>query len=158
MALDHLTASCGKHVPNNKEAADKTIFVVDDDSALLRSLYRLLKAHGFSPRTFESAEAFCASANPDEALCLVLDINLNGHSGIELCRQLTASGSSLPIILITGNDAERVRKEALDAGCLAYLQKPFSAQSLLQAIGKAATFRKSSDPAAMFGLRRIRLA
>jgi FixJ family two-component response regulator len=119
------------------------VFVVDDDSALLRSLHRLLSAHGFAPRTFDSAETFCASANPDAGLCLVLDINLNGVSGIELSRQLAASGCLLPIIFITGNDADHVRRDALNAGCLAYLRKPFSAHSLLEAIELASTLRKS---------------
>ena len=86
---------------------DKIIFVVDDDSALRRSLHRLLSAHGFDARTFDSAEAFCASANPDDGFCLVLDINLKRSSGIELSRQLAASGSPLPIIFITGNDSKR---------------------------------------------------
>ena len=128
---------------NDKAPDEKLIFVVDDDSALLRSLHRLLEAHGFAPRTFDSAETFCASANPDEGLCLVLDINLNGRSGIELSRQLAASGSSLPIIFITGNDVEHVRKDALGAGCVAYLRKPFAAKFLLDAINRAAASRKS---------------
>jgi FixJ family two-component response regulator len=126
-----------RHVPT-----DKTVFVVDDDLQLLRGIARFLKAHGFHPQTFDSAEAFCSSANPDKGLCLVLDINLSGRSGIELSRQLAASGSSLPIIFITGNDAEHVQKSAIDAGCLAYLPKPFSAQALLNAIDKAAALRQ----------------
>jgi FixJ family two-component response regulator len=115
---------------------NKTIFIIDDDAALLRSLERLLGALGFHPLVFDSAQAFCASANPQDGRCLVLDINLNGSSGIEFRRQLAASGSSLPVIFITGNDSERMRKDAIDAGCVAYLSKPFAAQSLLDAIGK----------------------
>jgi FixJ family two-component response regulator len=122
---------------------DEAVVVVDDDSALLRSLRRLLKAHGFAVPTFDPAEAFCAAANPDESLCLVLDINLNSSSGIELSRSLTASGSSVPVIFITGNDSEHVGKEAADAGCLAYLTKPFASRLLLDAISKAAALRKS---------------
>ena len=122
---------------------NRAVLVVDDDSALLRSLQRLLKAHGFAVRTFDSAKAFCAAANPDESLCLVLDINLNGSSGIELSRSLTASGSSVPVIFITANDSEHLRKEAADAGCLAYLTKPFASRLLLDAISNAAALRKS---------------
>jgi FixJ family two-component response regulator len=130
-------------VPNNRTIADNAVFVVDDDPAVLRSLHRLLGAHGFDAQLFVSAEAFCTSATSDEGLCLVLDINLSGSSGIELSRQLTASGSSLPIIFITGNDSDHVRKEATDAGGVAFLSKPFSAQSLLDAIEKAAALRKN---------------
>jgi FixJ family two-component response regulator len=126
------------------EAPDnKIVFVVDDDPALQRSVQRLLKAHGFDAQIFDSAEAFCASANPDTGQCLVLDINLSGRSGIELSRQLTALGHSLPIIFITGNDTEYIRTAAIDTGCLAYLHKPFSAQSLMDAIARAVAFRKT---------------
>jgi FixJ family two-component response regulator len=129
-------------LPSEKDISDKIVFVVDDDPALRRSLNRLLGAHGFDAQLFNSAEAFCASAKSDEGLCLVLDINLTGSSGIELGRRLAASGSSLPIIFITGNDVEHVRKDAINAGCIAYLPKPFSARSLLDAIDKAAALRK----------------
>jgi FixJ family two-component response regulator len=122
---------------------NKTIFIIDDDTALLRSLERLLQTRGFCPLVFGSAQAFCASANPQDGLCLVLDINLNGSSGIEFRRQLAASGSSLPVIFITANDSESVRKDAIDAGCVAYLSKPFPARSLLDAIGKVAASPES---------------
>ena len=134
---------------------NKTIFIIDDDAALLRSLERLLRAHGFRPLAFDSAQVFGASANPQDGLCLVLDINLNGSSGIEFRHQLAASGSLLPVIFITGNDSERVRKDAIDAGCVAYLSKPFPAQSLLDAIGNVATSSKSR-PAARAACSRHR--
>jgi FixJ family two-component response regulator len=129
-------------MPNDIVHGDKFVFLVDDDPAVLRCLQRLLKVHGFSAQAFSSAEAFCASANFDEGLCLVLDIDLPGMSGIELSRRLAASGSTLPVIFITGNDAEPVRKNAIEAGCLAYLSKPFPAQLLLDAIDHAPTFPK----------------
>ena len=123
-------------MPNDR----RRIFVVDDHPSILRSLHRFLKAYGFDPQTFDSAEAFCATGNSDGGLCLVLDINLNGRCGIELSRQLAASGNLLPVIFVTGNDTEHVRKAAIDAGCLAYLPKPIHTQSLLRAIEKAADF------------------
>jgi FixJ family two-component response regulator len=121
------------------------IFVVDDDPAVLRSLERLLNASGFVARTFDSADAFCASAIPDDGLCLVLDINLGGSSGIELSRRLTASGSLLPVIFITGNDTEHLRNEAIQAGCIAYLKKPFASLSLLDAIKRAGINRAEAS-------------
>ncbi len=117
---------------------DKIVFVVDDDLAVLSSLKRLLNASGFSAEVFESAEDFCQFAVPERGLCAVLDINLKISDGIELRRQLTASGSTLPIIFVTANDSEHVRRTAIAAGCVAYLRKPFPAQMLFDAIHLAA--------------------
>lgn len=117
---------------------EKIVFVVDDDVAVLRSLKRLLDASGFCAEVFESAEAFCESAATERGLCVVLDINLKATSGIELKRQMTASGSTLPVIFVTANDSEHVRHRAIDAGCVAYLRKPFPAKSLFDAIHLAA--------------------
>jgi FixJ family two-component response regulator len=116
-----------------------TVFVVDDDIAVLQSLKRLLNASGFYAEVFESAEAFCESAIPEHGLCVVLDVNLKATCGIELRRLLAASGSTLPVIFITANDSEHVRRTAIDAGCVAYLQKPFAAKLLFDAIHRAAS-------------------
>ena len=71
------------------------------------------------------------------ATCLLLDIHLGEISGIELHRWLAASGSKRPVIFMTASDDEAARNEAMDAGCIAYLRKPFAGQVLLDAIGKA---------------------
>jgi FixJ family two-component response regulator len=71
------------------------------------------------------------------ATCLLLDINLSGISGIELQRRLAASGSKCPVIFMTAEDDEATRNQAMDAGCIAYLRKPFARHALLDAIGKA---------------------
>ena len=112
----------------------KIVLVVDDDPSVLRGLQRLLKAHGFDAKLFDSAESFLLHAHVDEALCLILDINLTGKSGIELRRELTVAGSSLPVIFMTANDSAATCRAAQDAGCIAYLPKPFSAQLLIEAI------------------------
>jgi FixJ family two-component response regulator len=117
---------------------EKIVFVVDDDVAILRSLKRLLDASGFHVEVFESAEAFRESAVTEDGLCVVLDINLKTTSGIDLKHQLTASGSTLPVIFVTANDSDQVRRTAVDAGCVAYLRKPFAAKSLFDAIHQAA--------------------
>jgi FixJ family two-component response regulator len=114
-----------------------TIFAIDDDPSMLNSIERLLKVCKFDVKTFKSAEAFLDSANPFDARCLILDIDLSGMSGIELKRRLAVSGFSVPTIFITGKDSEIVRKAALEVGCVAYLTKPFAAQQLTAAIGKA---------------------
>jgi len=115
----------------------RTIFAIDDDPGMLRSIKRLLKAYQFHVQAFESAEAFLDGANLCNAGCLVLDINLSGMSGIELKRKLASSGVSIPTIFITGKDSEIVRKAALEVGCAAYLSKPFEAKQLTDAIEKA---------------------
>lgn len=102
-----------------------------------RSLERLLAAHGFEAKGLDSAEAFLAQLTPFDADCVVLDIQLEGISGIDLRRQLTASGCRMPVIFITATDDEEQELEAVDAGCVAYLRKPFSAKLLLDAIKEA---------------------
>src|SRR5262245_37351749 len=117
--------------------ARRVVLVVDDDPSMLRGVERLLNAHGFKSELFDSAENFQRLAKPHEALCLVLDINLGGKSGIELSQELVISGVSLPVIFITGNDSDANRKAATEAGCVAYLTKPFPAKSLIGAIERA---------------------
>jgi FixJ family two-component response regulator len=84
-----------------------------------------------------SAEALLESDSVQTAICLLLDIRLGEISGIELRRQLAASGSKCPVIFMTANDDEATRNEAMDAGCIAYLRKPFASHMLLDAIRKA---------------------
>jgi FixJ family two-component response regulator len=117
-------------------AQPTVVIVVDDDAGLLKSVARLLAHHGIESRTFASAEALLESGL-QTATCLLLDIQLGGISGIELVRRLAASGSKWPVIFMTASDDEATRNEAMDAGCIAYLRKPFAHQVLLDAIGKA---------------------
>lgn len=118
--------------------AQRTVVVViDDDASLLKSVARLLACHGIESRTFASAEAFLESDSVQTATCLLLDIHLGGISGIALQRRLAASGSKCPVIFITASDDEATRNEAMDAGCIAYLRKPFTQDVLLNAISKA---------------------
>ena len=118
-------------------ARPTVVIVVDDNAGLLKSVARLLAHHGIDSRTFASAEALVESDSVQTATCLLLDIHLGGISGIELQRRLKASGSRSPVIFTTANDDEATRNEAMDAGCIAYLRKPFAGQVLLDAIGKA---------------------
>jgi FixJ family two-component response regulator len=114
------------------------VYVLDDDPDMLRGLERLLKVHGFCPKLFQSAEAFFASVdNDDEALCLLLDVHLNDASGIDVKRRLTRSGVRLPVIFITANDNNATRRSIAEVGCIAYLPKPFTAKSLVEAIALA---------------------
>jgi len=114
------------------------VFVVDDDPGTLKGVKRLLREHGYDSVLFPSAEAFQNYDDDfDAACCLILDINLDKESGIELRHRLKAAGISLPVIYITANDNPAVRMAALASGCIAYLTKPFAAKSLLEPVGKA---------------------
>jgi FixJ family two-component response regulator len=115
----------------------KLIHVVDDDDGFLRGIERLLGAHGLAVRTFSSAEEFQAEADPNEAACLILDIHMNGTSGIELLNRLSRLGSRIPVVLVTASDSEVTRRAAMAAGCNAYLQKPFPSSVLMQALSEA---------------------
>jgi FixJ family two-component response regulator len=119
------------------EADKRVVAIVEDDPSMLKGLERLLNVHGFATEVYTSAEAFLAGAAASEAGCLVLDIKLGGISGIELQRRLTAAGSRLPVIFMTAVDSEVVQREATEAGCIAYLHKPFPARQLIGAIDKA---------------------
>ena len=80
------------------------VFVVDDDRAMLKGIARVLKQHGYNTVLFSSAAAFKSYNDFDSAICIILDINLNDGSGIELRHGLKAAGISVPVIYITGND------------------------------------------------------
>jgi FixJ family two-component response regulator len=114
----------------------RTIAIVDDNPSLLKGLDRLLSAHGFRVQTFISAELFLERFAECGADCLVLDIHLGGISGIDLQRRLMLSGTDLPVIFMTAIDNEATRQDAFDAGCIAYLRKPFLANLLIDAINK----------------------
>jgi FixJ family two-component response regulator len=113
------------------------VIVVDDDPGFLKSVARLLSVHGFDTRTFSSAELLFASDTVGSATCMLFDIHLGGISGIEMQRRLAAAGSNCPVIFMTAIDDDATRKEAIAAGCIAYLKKPFAPQLLLKALRKA---------------------
>ena len=118
-------------------APQTVVIVVDDDTGFLKGVARLLAYNGIETRTFAFAEALIESGIAPTATCLLLDIRLGGISGIELQHRLATSGSKCPVIFMTANDDEATRNAAVDAGCIAYLRKPFASQVLLDAIGKA---------------------
>ena len=123
----------GTSMPNRK-----IVYVVDDDHSVLESVQGLLRSYGYRTAIFPSAQAFEDHTNFDKALCIVLDINLNdGISGIDLRHRLKAAGNSVPVIYMTANDNHAVRMAALESGCLAYLTKPFSAESLIEPLERA---------------------
>jgi FixJ family two-component response regulator len=115
----------------------QSVFIVDDDPSIRTSLSRLLREHGFAATLFDSANALSDHGNFDEAICIVLDINLDGASGIDLRRRMAEKGVEVPVIYITGSDSAANRAAAIASGCIAYLAKPFSAQSLIESVMRA---------------------
>ena len=113
------------------------VLVVDDDPSIQQAVKRLLRVRGFDAEVFGSGEELLAHADVHDALCAVLDIHLPGISGIELRRELAAAEASLPVIFMTANDSDATRRCAMAAGCVAYLSKPFSAQTLAGALDAA---------------------
>jgi FixJ family two-component response regulator len=113
------------------------IAIIDSDRGVRSAIGRLLRAHGFRPQGYASAEAFLARGRRDDPACLVVDVELDGMSGIDLLHRLQADGASLPVVIMTAVDNGIARRNAIAAGCVAYLQKPSSAELLLAAIAKA---------------------
>ena len=119
------------------ESLPRTVAVVEDDPSMRRSIERLLNAHGHQTHGYASAETFLESDFAGAIGCLVLDIHLADMSGIQLRRWLRDFGSGLPVIFITAVDEEALEAEAREAGCVAYLHKPFAAEFLLSAVNEA---------------------
>ncbi len=114
------------------------VAVVDDDEKLCQSFGRLLRAAGLQPITYASAEAFLADAKQPRFDCLVLDVQLEGMSGIELAQRLASEGAPPPFIFITAHDDPAARAEAEAAGCAAYFRKTDSGAHVLEAIRRVA--------------------
>jgi FixJ family two-component response regulator len=111
--------------------------VVDDDENLCRSFARLLRASGMHPVTYLSAEAFLADTKHPQFDCLLLDIQMEGMSGIELAQHLAAEGGHVPFIFVTAHDSPGARATAEAAGCAGYFRKTDAGAELLEAIRHA---------------------
>ena len=116
---------------------DQMVFVIDDDAAVRAAVKRLLMAVGLSVETFGSGREFLESRLPDVPACVVLDVRLPGHSGLDLQRQFSEKEIHLPIIFITGHGDIPMSVQAMKAGAVEFLTKPFRDQDLLDAIGQA---------------------
>lgn len=114
------------------------ISIVDDDESVREAVRSLLKSVGYRAEVFTSAEEFLRSGRPHETSCLILDVLMPGMGGLELQRRLAAAGSSIPVIFITAHAGDReARTQALAAGAVVFLGKPFSEESLLSAVQTA---------------------
>ena len=113
------------------------VFVVDDDEAVCQSLSVLIGDIGLEVRTFTSAQQFLGAYDPQQPGCLVLDVRMSGMSGLELQSRLKELGYEIPIIIITGHADVPMAVEAMKAGALDFIEKPFRDQILLDNIQKA---------------------
>ncbi len=114
-----------------------TVFVIDDDEAVRTSLRLLLKSVGLPVETFASAQEFLDQYDEDRAGCLVLDIRMPGISGLELQQHLNDRNSITPIVFITGHGDVPMAVEAMQAGAVDFIQKPFRDQDLIDRINRA---------------------
>lgn len=108
------------------------VVVVDDDASFRRAVGRLVRLWGFRTWTFASAEEYLRVGVPSD--CIVLDLHLEGMSGLELQYVLSSEGRSVPIVFVTARDDPTSRRRALEAGAAAYLEKPFDEQRLLEVL------------------------
>jgi two-component system response regulator FixJ len=117
--------------------SEPTVFVVDDDPGVGDAIRLLLRSVGLPALTFSSADEFLRAFEPDQAGCLVLDVRMPGMSGLELQGKLTEMGSTLPIIFITAHGDVPMAVNAVKAGAVDFLQKPFRDQEILDKIQDA---------------------
>ena len=119
-----------------KEAAP-IVFVVDDDLSVREGVESLLRSVGLQVETFRTAQDFSRHSRPDAPACVVLDVRLPGLSGLDLQRELMRAGAPIPIIFITGHGDVPMSVQAMKAGAVEFLTKPFREQELLDAIREA---------------------
>jgi FixJ family two-component response regulator len=112
------------------------IAVIDDDLSILDLMQCVLSAAGYETELYSSAEWFLWAAAASKADGLIVDVQIGDRCGIELVRQLAEAGFEFPVIFMTGSDDDLVRRRALETGCVAFLRKPFSSDTLKEALGK----------------------
>ncbi len=114
-----------------------TVFVIDDDELVRAAIQGMLKSVGLRSETFASPQEFLRSKDPQGPSCLVLDVRLQGVSGLDFQRELADAGVRIPIIFITGHGDIPMTVRAMKSGAIEFLPKPFRDQDLLDAIHQA---------------------
>jgi FixJ family two-component response regulator len=115
---------------------EPTVFVVDDDPSVLRAIARVLTAH-FCVRAFDLPESFLDALRPDTPGCALLDFVLPGVSGLELQAQLIESGCTQPVIFLSGHGSIRTSVQAMRAGALDFIEKPWENEVLIRTVRRA---------------------
>jgi FixJ family two-component response regulator len=121
----------------DNQAKTKLVAILDDDDSMRSALQGLLKAVGMRAQAFASAEEFLKSGQQHETACLIADIRMPGMSGLELQSQLNAEHCRIPTIFITAHGDAKMRLQALRAGAVEFLSKPFDDEVLLESVRAA---------------------
>jgi FixJ family two-component response regulator len=119
------------------EESEPIVIIIDDDPLYRASAERLVRSVGFKVQSFESAREFLSSRRPNVASCLVLDVRMPGLSGLDLQLELAKVGLQIPIIFVTGHGDIPMTVQAMKAGAVEFLAKPFRDQALIDAINQA---------------------
>jgi FixJ family two-component response regulator len=127
------------------------VCIVDDDESLRRSLRNLLSSVGYQVATFDSAEAFLGSEQSERPCCLILDLRMPGIGGLPLLHHLTTIASGHRVIVLTGHGDAETRRRALRTGAIAFLEKPFESDELLDAVQGAASASRPARAAVSKG-------
>lgn len=131
---DLLLQTVRSALPVQLRESKKLISIVDDDESIRRTTTLLIQSFGFQAAAFESADSLLKSGQLQETSCLIVDVQMPGMNGLQLHRHLAASGYRIPIIFITAYDNKESRQQAMQAGAVAFLSKPFNDDLLLEAI------------------------
>jgi FixJ family two-component response regulator len=113
------------------------ISIIDDDASVRIGANNLLRSHGYTVHTFATAEEFLRSGHRDSTSCVIADVQMPVMSGIELLKLLVAQGAHVPFIFITAFPDESVREQALRAGAICFLTKPFDGPTLIMCLDTA---------------------
>jgi FixJ family two-component response regulator len=119
------------------EGSLATIFIVDDDADVCRAMSRLLRAAGYATQTFCSTSEFLAQYDPDPPGCILLDLTMPEHDGLEVQAMLASAGSKRPVIFLTGNGSIPATVAAIRAGAINLLTKPVTEPRLFEAVDEA---------------------
>lgn len=117
------------------------IAIVDDDESFLQATISFVRSLGYSAAAFPSADAFLNSNAVEDTDCLITDLQMPGMSGIELQNYLLAQGNRVPVIFVTAFPETEARGDALRAGAVGFLGKPFGDESLISCLNKAVSTR-----------------
>lgn len=120
------------------------ISIIDDDESIRKGLGRLFRSVGFDVNSFASAEEFLNSGDLQRSSCLILDLRMPGMDGLELQSRLVSSNCQVPIVFLTAHNDEQSREQALQAGAIDFVQKPFNEASLIRDVNKAVDQHRSN--------------
>jgi FixJ family two-component response regulator len=119
------------------KSQEQTVFVVDDDAAVRDSIQELVESVGLQAEGYSSARAFLDTFQPQRAGCLVLDVRMAEMSGLVLQQKLNDLGAGIPVIMLTGHGDVSMAVQAMKAGAIDFIQKPYQEQALLDSINAA---------------------